>query len=297
MTIEMLTSNGEEAKSEPRQLILAALEDRWKKYRVELKRCREEFSFEAVHDLRIATRRILAIIQLLNSIYPRPRLQKLERAFKDQLDLLDDLRDTQVILAESHEVIQEFPQLQGFQKHLRYMQEKILRTLRKEIKKLETSEVKKRIRKTHESMETEQIHDLESEIMRAVDNAYLIAKQRYDWIDLARPTSIHRVRIAFKSFRYMVEIVHPLLQGFAPETLKRMNDYQALMGEIQDVEVFVGTLADYSENVSLTDLEPVRRYYEQRHTEAISAYVEEMKQLDIFWRSAPDQPFPWEKTK
>jgi hypothetical protein len=63
------------------------------------------------------------------------------------------------------------------------------------------------------------------------------------------------------------------------------------------VEVFIGTLADYAESVSSTDLEPVERYYEQRRTEAISAYLEEMKQLDTFWRPAPDQPFPWEKTK
>src|SRR5215217_2026338 len=102
--MKMLTTNVEEANPEPRQLLLAALEDRWKKYRKELKRCREELSFEAVHDLRTATRRILAIIQLLNSISPRPRLRKLEHSFKDQLDLFDDLRDTQVILAESYEV-------------------------------------------------------------------------------------------------------------------------------------------------------------------------------------------------
>ena len=294
--MKMLTTNVAEANPEPRQLLLAALEDRWKKYRKELKRCREELSFEAVHDLRTATRRILAIIQLLNSISPRPRLRKLEHSFKDQLDLFDDLRDTQVILAESYEVIQEFPQLQGFQKHLQHTQEKILRTLRKEIKKLETTEVKKRIRKTHESMETEQVDDLKSEIMQAVDDAYLTTKQRYSWIDPARPTTIHRVRTAFKSFRYMMELIHPLLQDFPPETLERMNDYQSLMGEIQDVEVFVGTLADYAEYVSSTDLEPVHRYYEQRRTETISAYVEEMKQLDTFWRPAPDQPFPWEKT-
>ncbi len=295
--MKMPTNNVEEAKLEPRQLLLTALEDRWKKYRKELKRCRDELSFEAVHDLRTATRRILAIIQLLNSISPRPRLRKLERAFKDQLDLFDDLRDTQVILAESYELIQEFPQLQGFQGHLQHTQEKIMRTLRKDIKKLETAEIKKRMRKTHESMDIGQIEGLESEIMQAVDDAYLTTKQRYGWIDPARPATIHRVRTAFKSFRYMVEIIHPLLQGFTLETLKQMNDYQSLMGEIQDGEVFIETLADYAEYAPSIDFEPVRRYYEQRRSEAISAYIEEMKQLNTFWRHGPDQPFPWEKTE
>src|SRR6185295_15395910 len=93
------------------QPLLEALDKRWKDYRAELKRCRAEFSNEAVHDLRVAARRMLALVQLLNSIAARPRLQKLNRAFKDQLNEFDDLRDTQVILAELSETIQELPQL------------------------------------------------------------------------------------------------------------------------------------------------------------------------------------------
>jgi len=65
------------------QFLLDALDERWKNYRAELKRCRAEFSNEAVHDLRASARRMLAFIQLLNCISPRPRLQKLNRAFKE----------------------------------------------------------------------------------------------------------------------------------------------------------------------------------------------------------------------
>src|SRR5918994_5008423 len=112
------------------QFLLAALDDRWKNYRAELKRCRAEFSNEAVHDLRVAARRMLAFIQLLNSISPRPRLQKLARAFKDQLDEFDDLRDTQVILAEISETLNELPQLQKFKYHLQSIEEDLLKSLR-----------------------------------------------------------------------------------------------------------------------------------------------------------------------
>ena len=292
----MITPMIEETEPETNQILLEALEQRWKNYRAELKRCRAEFSNEAVHDLRVATRRMLALIQLLNSIAPRPRLRKLTRAFKDQLDEFDDLRDTQVILAEISEILQELPQLHDFQKHLQFTEEKLLRNLRKKIKQLESSEVTKRIRKTHESIETESSPDLNSLVMQAVDDVYLITKQRLGWVEATRSATIHRVRIAFKSLRYMIEIVQPLLHDLPVENFKRMNDYQSLMGEIQDAEVFAQTLADFSEHASFSDLEPVRRYYEHRHAEAISAYVREMTQLDTFWRSAPEQPFPWEKT-
>mgnify|MGYP003476916027 CR=1 FL=1 len=76
-----------------------------------------------------------------------------------------------------------------------------------------------------------------------------------------------------------------------------MNDYQSLMGEIQDAEVFAQTLADFAEHASFPDPEPVRRYYEQRHAKAISAYASALNQIENFWRSAPEQPFPWEKTE
>ena len=293
----MTTPLIEEPKTETNQLLLEALEKRWKSYRAELKRCRAEFSNEAVHDLRVATRRMLALIQLLHSIAPRPRLQKLTRAFKDQLDEFDDLRDTQVILAEISEVMQELPQLHDFQKHLRFTEQKLLRTLRKKIKQMESSEVTKRIRKTHEAITAETGSELSSQIMQAIDDVYLLTKQRLGWVDLTRPATIHRVRIAFKSLRYMIEIAQPVLNDFPVENLKRMNDYQSLMGEIQDAEVFAQTLADFAEHASFPDPEPVRHYYEHRHAEAISAYASALNQIENFWRSAPEQPFPWEKTE
>ena len=121
--------------------------------------------------------------------------------------------------------------------------------------------------------------------------------QRHGQIDPARPSTIHRLRVAFKKFRYMVEIVHPLLENFPQDNLKRMHDYQALMGEIQDADVFLQTLDDFQSNVSTPALEPVRSYYESRHADAISAYLKEKDMFSDFWRLTPDQTFPWEKTK
>lgn len=276
------------------QFLLEALDLRWKNYGAELKRCRAEFSNEAVHDLRVAARRMLAFIQLINSIAPRPRLQKLSRSFKDQLDEFDDLRDTQVILAEMSETLRELPQLQGFQDHLWGVEKKLLKTLRKRLRVIDLSDVSKRVRRMRESLKGDSDDELVQQTLQAVDDAFLITRRRRTWVNAAQATSIHRVRIAFKMFRYKVEIVHPLLQNFPPENLKYMHDYQSLMGEIQDVEVIMRALADAPVQVSSFDPEPVREYYEGCHARAVSAYLEHMDQLDTFWRLAPDQPFPWE---
>lgn len=278
------------------ELIRQALEKAWRTYLTRLKRCRAEFSNDAVHDLRVATRRIMAVIQLLNSMAPHPRLKKLIHAFKEQLDEFDDLRDTQVMLAEISKTVQELPKLQGFQKRQQDVQKKILKQLRKKISKFQTSDIKRWIRKSFDALEKESADGFGMRILQAVDDAYLTAKERLERVDRARPSTIHRVRVKFKSFRYMVEVVHPMLDNFPPQHLKWMNDYQSLMGELQDAEVFLKTLNDYAESASSVDLEPVYRYYERRHAESISAYMQDMNQLQTFWRAAPDQPFPWEKS-
>jgi len=277
------------------QFLLDALDERWKNYRAELKRCRTEFSNEAVHDLRSSARRMLAFIQVMNAISRRPRLQKLNRAFKDQLDEFDQLRDTQVILADVSETLQELPQLQEFEVHLQGVEKGLLKTLRKKLKVIDLFDVSKRIRRMHASLKTESDDNLILPILQAVDDAFLLTKQRQNWINPAAANTIHRVRLTFKTFRYMVEIVHPLMNDFPPENLKRMHEYQSLMGEIQDVEVIMQALAEAPLSLSSLDPEPVRRYYERCHAEAISAYLAVTDQLDTFWRSAPDRSFPWEK--
>lgn len=293
----MVISQAKGQTPPPKQLLLEALENRWKTYLAELKRCRAEFSNEAVHDVRVALRRLLSLMRLLNSIAPRPRLRKLSRALKAQLDEFDDLRDTQVMLAEISETILELPQLEKFQDHLERVEKKLLKELRKKIKRLDLKEVAHRARKIRGSLQVEEKADLAAPIIGSVDDAFLITRQRYERIDPAHPATIHRVRVAFKNFRYMLEIAHPLLNDFPPENLKRMHDYQALMGEIQDAEVFLQTLADFQSTESMSGLGPVRQHYESRHTDAISAYIKDKDMLNNFWRPLPEETFPWEKTE
>jgi CHAD domain-containing protein len=292
--ILMDTPKLKKSESDPQQLLLEALEACWENYRSELKNCRREFTEDAVHDLRVATRRILALIQLLNSISPHPRLKKMARAFKQQLDEFDDLRDTQVILGELSTILQELPQLDDFEQYLRSHEQQMLQDLQKLLKQRKTSEIAEWIQKTLDALEEDAPADLKTQTLDAVDDAFLAVRQRLGWVDVARSATIHRVRVAFKAFRYMVEIVHPLVKDFPSTLIKQMNEYQTLMGNIQDAEVFAGTLADFAAHAPFVDQDATQHYYEKRRSEAISAFVKAMDQLHTFWRPAPDQPFPWE---
>ena len=290
----MSTPALEQTLSPPKQLLLQALEKRWENYGTELKNCQNEFTEEAIHDLRVATRRMLAFIKLMNSVSPQPRLKKIARAFKDQLDEFDNLRDTQVILKELNEIVHELPQLEDFELYLRSREEEMMQELNQTLKQRDTSKLDGWICNTQEDLEAWGDNRLESLTLEAVDDAFLTVRQRLGWVDLARSATIHRVRVAFKAFRYMVEIVHPLLKDFPLETLKQMDAYQTLMGNIQDTEVFAQTLSDFTKNTPFPDLKSVHRYYKRRRSQAISAFAESRDQLYSFWRPAADQPFPWD---
>ena len=131
-------------------------------------------------------------------------------------------------------------------------------------------------------------------MLQAVDEAFLITQQRLGRVDASDPATIHGVRLAFKKFRYMVEMLYPVLADFPKEHLKNMKNYQGAMGRIQDIEVLLMILTDFTASKSVFDPKPAIRFYEQRHADAISAYLEEKGALNVFWRPAPDRPFSWE---
>lgn len=279
------------------QLLWNALEKTWGTYLRELERCRTEFSEEAIHDLRVATRRLMAVVQLLHAIEPRPRLKKINRELKRQLDTFDELRDTQVILMELATRAKRWPDLHGFQNHQQMTEDRLMQTLGEEIYHLDITALSKRVQKTLAQLEKQTDELLKPEILQAVDDAYLRTRQRLEQVDLTHTATIHRVRVAFKRFRYMAEIVHPLIKDFPPTNLKWMNDYQTLMGDVQDAEVFIQRLGDYFTHGSVSNPEFLRRYYERREAKAISAFSRHMNQLNLFWRPAPDEPFPWERVE
>jgi len=280
----------------PQTLLLDSLNTRWDKYTAELKTCRLEFSEAAVHDFRVAARRLLAALDLIRAVVRDSKIQKMRRTLKDQLDDLDDLRNIQALLADMSEIIHETPELKPYQEYLQHKEKKLLRAAHKEIKSLKVKNLSKRIQKLNQTIEAFQQADLEASLLSAVDESFGIVNQRYAMIDPNQPVTIHRVRLAFKKFRYMIEVIYPMLQNVPVEYLKRLHNYQAAMGDIQDMEVALQELADFSETAPAGyDPKPAFTYYRERHALALSRFIEDKGEIITFWRAAPDQLFPEEK--
>lgn len=277
------------------ELLLTALNQRTETYLAERKRCKVEFSDEAVHDLRVAARRLLALIDLLRVIEPHPYLQKLRRAFKDKLDSLDEVRDTQVMLAEISETLASLPELAPLQKFLRKREKRLLNIAEQDVRAFKGSAISRGIEDVRAGItKLDDNQNLLERLLAIVDDTNLTVTQRKRRVDPAQPSSIHLVRIAFKKFRYTLEIIHSIVPGFPDTQFKDMHEYQTVMGDIQDVEVLLRTLGDFAFDHDEYDPQPVRIFYEKRHAELINAYIENMHEFVTFWRETPEKPFPWE---
>jgi len=85
-----------EVSPEALRFLERALKRQWQRYRKELQRCQEQFSEKSVHESRVAARRLLSTIELLEGFLKLARVKKVRRCLKQHLDTFDDLRDTQV---------------------------------------------------------------------------------------------------------------------------------------------------------------------------------------------------------
>lgn len=278
-------------------ILLDALDARWGKFRAELKLCRDEFSEEAVHDLRVASRRLLAFFDLLRSVLLHKRIQKIRRALKDQLDDLDDLRDTQVLLADVSESLPELPELEFFKVHLQAEEKKSLKHARKSIKSRDYDKLKARVGKIREMMENLPGELLADQLLVAGDDIYTRLMSAHSAMSAENIPGIHKLRIAFKRFRYVVEIIHPMLPAYPEGHFKRMHDYQSGMGDIQDQDTALQKLADLKDPADQPGFESVMHHFRSRLQTAVSSFIEDSGEAFVFWRSAPDQLFPWEKTQ
>ncbi len=273
-------------------LLAKTTKTRLRTLRNQTKLCRKQFSEEAVHDLRVAMRRLLALVDFLNFFAASPGLRKVRRSLKSHLDAFDSLRDTQVMLLETSQRLSELPEVEPFHRHLLKTEKRLLRRAQKDIEEIDNTYAKP-IRAALKSLDS-----LPADVFSPVDDAYHTVLSRLAMIDPANVSTIHRVRIAFKRFRYSFEIVQPLLPDMPEDLPAQMHSYQTLMGEIQDAEVLLRTLEEYNSRARKdgVDITPVRQFYERIHRERVEVYLQNMDRVHSFWRAEVDAPFPWQES-
>jgi CHAD domain-containing protein len=119
--------------------------------------------------------------------------------------------------------------------------------------------------------------------------AFAETAERRRAIDFSDLSTIHRTRVAFKKFRYIVESIPLSATGLTKRDLRTLALYQRRMGNIQDLEVIQATITDLIQRQDGLEglLASFCAYLRRRRTRALLSFRKSADSLFQFWPPRP----------
>ena len=215
---------------------------------------------EAIHDIRVASRRLQQVLDLL---YPPPRPQKvrkLRRTIRRARRVLSAVRNCDVLLDRVERVLsrKRTSRREAWEVFRDYLQERREQSFRKASRRLSRLNLSAFYVRLREHLKTSVPAQSDSAPragqqatpIRDRDDllrARLDAALRETWSSLesrvaqAKETpeaaTLHAVRIAAKRVRYLIEVIHELDVSGSAEALAYLRDLQQHLGDWHDLEV------------------------------------------------------------
>jgi CHAD domain-containing protein len=228
------------------QCLAASLCRQWKCYRHELRRCQRRFSEAAVHDSRVETRRLLSLIELLDPFLDSGDVKSIRRLLKRHLDTFDALRDTQVQMRLVTGLLKRFSAAATHYAFLLESERSLCRQTRRAVCQIKARRLESLLKACQKRLKRERrkrgTAAVRGRVLGSLHHAFRRIRQLRARIDPQDTRSIHRTRIAFKRYRYMVEMLALHGKLADPNLPERLHAYQTLMGDIQDNEVLLAAL-------------------------------------------------------
>ena len=279
------------APKDPGALLAASLDERWRTFAREVSRARRHPSERTVHDLRVAARRLMATIDLVQAVRPDDALQKARRELKKHLKAFGDLRDTHVQILEIRSMVRTFPVLRAYLRALTRAESALVQKARAHIARMQLDGIEQALARARGELAdvlaatTAQRYAMAA-LLGEAGKSFLRAAELRSRVSPGAPESIHRLRVAFKKCRYTLEILRPLLPGVDAKLLKAMNAYQTRMGVVQDSVVLsaaLGGFAVHNTRVSTAAMGAVQHALVERRRALIEAFFEGADELHRFW--------------
>jgi CHAD domain-containing protein len=277
----------------PATCLANSLKIQWKSYRKQLRECQKDFSETSVHQLRVATRRLMTYYALVGSVASGDKVAKARKKLKRHLKILGRLRDAQVQRLFIEEQMERFPFLVLVRDFLKGREQHLVKDIAKKVdhfksRKLEQWTLNQCKELTEWSVQPGTRAVFAAHLFTAMADAFRQTAYCRQTIDPADVQTIHRTRVAFKKFRYMVEALSPHFTGLSKRGLRRLGNYQRRMGNLQDLEILQNCLARFlRENPGSEErFAPFHRYLHLLRNRALRSCLKHADDLFAFWDSA-----------
>lgn len=218
---------------------------------------------EAIHDLRVASRRFRAALRLFEPWLPPKNAALLNKSIRKLTRTLGSLRniDEALLFFRLHTPVEAAVGYQ-FCYLLTQMREGELMRVKESLTSFDRHRLNRTARKAAARLDEHHITAGTTCMLPTCfsDTCIKLYQPIHDLLPLAtspdQRVSRHLLRIAIKKWRYFFEIAAPVLGSDAGSILGLLKEYQTLLGRMNDVAVF-GALCD---NLELSRRE--RRFVE-----------------------------------
>ena len=251
-----------------------------------LKRCRKKFSDKAVHKLRVETRRLLAMLDFFELARIGATHDKLRKILKKRLDAFDDLRDTHVELQLLEPLWPDYPEAKPFKKFLKRHERKLIKAARKKLADTGARKLSCRFKDFQREIcdsprAKTPVENVATGALQKSFSEVAALRRKIRGRDVA---AIHKMRVAFKRFRYMSELLQPFLPWITDARLDAMRQFQSRAGGIQDLEVLLARIEGLAGKRRFSDEAPRRLKSElaRRKKRALDFFLNRMDDLFEF---------------
>jgi CHAD domain-containing protein len=230
---------------------------------------------------------MMATLDLVRAVNPDLPALRLRRRLKKHLKILSPLRDLQVQRIALRSAAADVTGLSPIVAELGRRQRHLLSTVRSDIAawKVDVLDrgVAEVIREVHLSSKVSP--GWSEALIGSSAVAFLRVRTLRMRVDPGDLVTIHRLRVAFKRFRYSIEVVRPLLPWVSHDLLRSLGSYQDLLGAVQDSVVLSSSVSARlkSLHVGPESAQRIRTFLEKRIAHAVEELFRSVDHIHRFW--------------
>ncbi len=274
-----------------KDIILEIIATGISRYSANLELCKKAFSEESVHGLRVSIRRLITIVRVINKIIPNENVPSLLSSFKSHLKLFNPLRDTQVMMLKIEEMAQRHPALEVFGSELKEREKNYILALKKGIQHLSFSRIQPALDEMNESLGASVVSGsiIFAHIINSMNSSFTKVIELNNIATSDNMESLHKVRLAFKKFRYRAEAFTNII-NYPECRRKQLGKFQDTLGAIQDNSVLMKNIEEFSINNNLEkDFLPAIIELREEGVLLVNNYFSNSDFIFNFW-SLPQPP-------
>jgi CHAD domain-containing protein len=213
--------------------------------------------------------------------------RKAQKVLKRRLKYLGRLRDAQIQRMEISAGKRRFAGLAIAEQKLARREDRLIKAALNKISGFKTRKLQDYVEAMRSDLVSKAAKDSEilGRVRQSAQEAFDEVVRRRIAIDPAEAETIHRTRVAFKRFRYIVEGLSPAFTSLSRTQLQPLSDFQTSMGDIQDLEITENWLSEFIQEYP-DAAAGVRAYLNDLRRRKVSlqkAFVKAADRLYEFW--------------